>query len=100
MAVDEVDLTTLLDEFKDIPNGADAARLSVEAEIPLARRLLKEIFLGIKTTIQNTDRSFNVSLALRQDSPVVSLIVAVLRKKKMKVSSQGGTNTTVLVIEW
>lgn len=95
-------LEEILAELPELVDAEEAKKQSLASEVPLAKKLLKQIVNDINEAIAATANQVRVELSMSNDSPVVSLLIAALRKRHYQVerNSEGPYAKVIFTVKW
>jgi hypothetical protein len=101
MAVSPEDLEEILNSVgEDLVSAKEAQKLSVGNELSLAKNTLKDLVTKINAAVAKTERSLIEKLRVSNESPAISLVVAVLEKKGYRLEVTGDKSYTQFIISW
>jgi hypothetical protein len=99
--MDTTDLEYILSEVKEeIPTAAIAKERSENSVPNFAKIVLKDLNKKISAQISHNRMNLSTTVQVEIDSPVLSLIIATLRKLGYKVRPDESNDGTQLTIDW
>jgi hypothetical protein len=99
--MDTTDLDRVLVELKGkLPTAEEANNRTEDSVIPYALSILTGIAKEIESKITHNEKSLAIDIRVELDSPVLSLVVAVLRKLNYHVRTDSSQDGVQVSINW